>query len=255
MSPTLDPLATTNTGPSEILRVAIGDIIIRPDWQVRGLTQSLVKQYRVSYAAGANMPPIRLADVKGALCLIDGGHRMEAQRQAGASHIEAHITAMTADEGRWEAANANSTHGERLKGKALRLRFRAYIETKRNKVRGHGLQSYRDIAEELGDVSHMTVSNWVKADYPTLFKAMARKGSGAAWSPDMAKGQARASEAQLSLQAIHGHCQQVVAQSRALASGGDRGHARAMLMAAVEAIDKRSPYKAAPVMVPLDSDF
>jgi len=241
---------------SEVVKVSRSDIVRNPEWQVREkLNASRVKDYRGIYKAGASMPPIELADIKGTLYLVDGWHRYEAQAELGWTHFEATITPMTKNDARARAAMANLTHGESYKKPERRKAFRVFIETKQNKARGGKLMSYRDMARAFGGgASHVTIRNWVKADHPALFKAL-EKGRSGDWSPDMLEHKAGPTEEQRDMARVQALLVDVVAQSKSIYSAAGRKHLDSMVLSAHEAIVKRKAYVAIPVPVLPESGF
>jgi hypothetical protein len=140
-----------------------------------------------SYVTGtihSKMPPIRLARVNGALMLVDGWHRFAASKRLEREHISAVVEDMTEDEARWAAAEANTTHGLRLKPAEKLEVFRRYVQTKQHlesyltggqkqRLRWR-LKSYRDIARDLhGIVGKSTVQRWMERNFPKIAKQMA----------------------------------------------------------------------------------
>src|SRR5690606_2485769 len=72
----------------------------------------------------------------------------------------------------WMAAKANLTHGLPLKSREVRTVFRAYMKAGKNRRNGE-LQSYREIAQDLGNrVTYTTVRNWMMTDYPHVARQM-----------------------------------------------------------------------------------
>lgn len=164
------------------------DAIIRTETlQVRkSLTASVVAQYRTCAAAGQVLPPIKAARVtengEPRLYLVDGWHRWEAgalAKSTGLDGVEvlAGVAAMTFKEARLQAAEANRTHGERLKRGELREVFRAYVQSGRHrtapKKRGgpKGFLSYRQLGEVIG-VPKTTLTRWMLADFNAIARAM-----------------------------------------------------------------------------------
>lgn len=143
--------------------------------QVRGSTeQTTVSRYRTAMKNGEKFPPLSVADVGGALVLVDGFHRRAAYEALGICDAEAEIfTCRSLDEAEWEAFKANMRHGQRLKAKAFRPAFRAYIRAKKHIGRGGTLQSYREIAHALVEVSYSTIRRWMEVDFPDVFAALA----------------------------------------------------------------------------------
>lgn len=239
----------------EVVKVARVDIVKNPEWQVREkLNAKRVEQYRKAYKAGAPMPPIELADIKGTLYLIDGWHRCEAQTELGWTHFEATITVMDKNEAKWRAAAANLTHGESYKKPERRKAFNVFVATKQNKLRGGKLMSYREMALAFGgDPSHVTIRKWVKDDHPALFKGLEKnKGE---WSPDMLEHKDGPTEEQRDMERVHSLLVEVVAQSKSIQSAAGRKHLDALVKKAHEAIVNRKAYAAIPVPVLPEDDF
>lgn len=164
--------------PSPIALVPIADIATRSDWQVRDqINPALVRDYITHYVHGANMTPLRLADVGGVLVLIDGWHRLFAQKQLGRDAVEATIEELSEVDAQWQAAMANTRNGARLTRQSEKRRvFELYIRQRRNRVGRRGLKSYRDIAKDLGGLaSKSSIENWMKKAFP---KIAAKMGSG-----------------------------------------------------------------------------
>ena len=143
--------------------------------QVRGSTNgSTVNAYRKAMMNGERFPPLSVAEVNGALILIDGFHRRVAYEALGFDEAEVEITPCASlDEAEWLAFQANMRHGLPLKGKAYRPAFRSYIRAGKHIGPTGKLQSYREIAGALVSVSYSTVRRWTEADFPNLFSAMA----------------------------------------------------------------------------------
>ncbi|MCK1364695.1 hypothetical protein [Bradyrhizobium sp. 62] len=164
-------------GPEQhpVILVPVADIATRADWQVRDqINETLVRDYITHYVHGANMPPVRLADVGGALVLMDGWHRLLAQRQLGRDAIEATVQELSEDEAQWQAALANTCNGARLARQSEKRRvFELYIRQGRNRVGRLGLRSYREIAKDLGGLaSKSSIENWMKKAFPKIAAKM-----------------------------------------------------------------------------------
>jgi hypothetical protein len=155
--------------------VRIVDIATRDDWQVRdGVSEHLVRAYATHYVHGADMPPIRLANIGGALVLVDGWHRLLAQRKLGREEVEAYVDELGEEEAQWEAALANTRNGARLKSQNEKHRvFKLYMRQGRNRVGLRGLKSYREIARDLGGLaSKSSIENWMKKSFPKVAAKM-----------------------------------------------------------------------------------
>jgi hypothetical protein len=128
--------------------------------------------------AGAEFPPVVLAHINGSLYLVDGWHRIEATLLNDQYLVWAVISEMTLDEACWQAAKANTVHGLPLKTKELREVFRAFIDTRQHEQGPEKFMPYRDIAKRIGK-GFSTVRNWMRADYPMLFRKYQQMANGA----------------------------------------------------------------------------
>jgi hypothetical protein len=141
--------------------------------QVRGgLDWALVRTYQKARERGVPFLPISVAQVEGALLLVDGWHRLEAARECGADEVECLVERMTLKEAFIAAACANTAHGKPLSRDERRSAFRLFI-----RGRGHkgekGYLSYRDISGLLGgQAGHTTIRNWMLKDFPKIARAM-----------------------------------------------------------------------------------
>lgn len=157
--------------------VALTDILALPTLQVRGGTDPrVVKRYRQAMAADEVFPPLLVAEVNGALLLVDGFHRLAAMAALcmDSSPVEIHRAA-SVREARWLAAQANLRHGEPLKARARRVAFNAYVRAmqhRRGARKGGRLKSYREISRDLGGIPHTTIRNWMKRDFPSVAAAI-----------------------------------------------------------------------------------
>lgn len=168
------------TGP-KAKRVQLRQLLLDEDMQPRSrMKRDAIKDYRLLYRHGPNsLPPITVARLRDsqqptALVLVDGYHRYEAARLAGLDSLPARILDLTTSEARWLAAKANLAHGIPIPRSDKRRVFRRFVEAQQNvSPEGH-LMSSRSIARELGTVTHQTVLNWMKADFPAIYAAMAK---------------------------------------------------------------------------------
>ncbi len=154
--------------------VQMDSITRDPKFQVRSqLDLKLVRQYATAMSNGADFPPIHLGKVKDALIIVDGWHRHAALHSLGEREIEAKVTSMTQSEALIASALANTKHGKPLKPSERRSVFKNFIRGKGHKKEDGNLMTYREIAESLGGhVGHTTIYNWMKKDFPKVFKAM-----------------------------------------------------------------------------------
>lgn len=151
----------------------IADLLRDPELQVRGkLDRGTVQRYAQNYNSGITMPPVRVALVDCVHLVVDGWHRIAALETLGRETVEAVVVTVTAQEARWMAAEANLTHGLPLKRSELRAVFHALINARKH-IKGHGhtkgrVHSYRELSAILGGVSHNTVRNWMRKDFPRI---------------------------------------------------------------------------------------
>lgn len=204
-------------------QVALADILMRPGWQVRrGLSAGTVDRYAAIFKAGGDMDPVRLAQIGSVLVLIDGAHRMEAQRLLGKGTIEASVEKMTEARAEWAAASANLEHGLPLKKSELREVFRHYIATSQHRTGRGRVKSLRDIARDLPGVTYGTVRNWLQADHPDLYRK-SYAGSGAeGHSHGGLMDVQRPTQRELDLQATEEHIRQAAALATLMPSPADR---------------------------------
>jgi hypothetical protein len=172
-----EPSETENGNSStpdkpKVLRLE--QIVLDDRFQFRPLDRGTVKKYASVYRADIEMPPVKVANLKGALILVDGWHRVAARESLGEQDVEAiEIPASSEKEVRWLAAQANLEHGLPLKPKQYREVFRAYVKARRHRNENGSFKSYREIATELGGArGHTTIRNWMEQDFPGLFRAM-----------------------------------------------------------------------------------
>ena len=158
--------------------VSVADVALLEELQVRRQTDpKVVEDYRRAMQAGAVFPPIVVARVNGAVVLVDGFHRVGAFRALHIDAVEAEvIPAATLEDARWEAARANLAHGLRLKRGERRGVFRAYVQARRHRHEGRRrgrLKSYREMSADLPGFPHTSLRNWMRQDFPSVFRALA----------------------------------------------------------------------------------
>ncbi|HEV2173067.1 MAG TPA: hypothetical protein VGR71_05845 [Nitrospira sp.] len=95
-------------------------------------------------------------------------------RTLGEWEVDAIIEPVASEqEVRWLAAKANLTHGWPLKAKEYREVFRVYIRARNHRRKDKSFKSYREIAAEIGGArGHTTIRNWMRKDFPSVFRAM-----------------------------------------------------------------------------------
>lgn len=155
--------------------VRIADIVLRSDFQVRIKPDlGIIRRYSTAYKQGADMPPLKVAKVNKALVLVDGWHRLAALERNDQTLAEVEIVPCESlQDARWMAAKANLSHGLPLKARELKPVFQAYIKARQHTPSPGSYKSYREIAADLGGiVSHVTIRNWMKRHYPSIFRWM-----------------------------------------------------------------------------------
>ncbi|MCK1491297.1 ParB-like nuclease domain-containing protein [Bradyrhizobium sp. 180] len=238
-----------------LTRVYLADLIQPDANQIRkdGPIPSTVARYADAMRAADladipdGFPPITVrmiprADGQGAVPeLIAGFHRVKAALRAERTWLMAEVVEATDAEARWISAQSNLTHGEPLRAKEHREVFRAYVRAgrcwhhdKRGKQR---LKSSREIAADLhGLRSHATIVNWMRQDFPKLWRQMGGQSAapGKNMPTDEERSQQRRDDA---LQ----HLAQVESIARTLTDAWHRGEVLAGLARAVKALEEAGP--------------
>ena len=159
--------------------VPLDAIIKHKPFQIRKrLDAGAVRRYREMTTAGRVAPLIKVALIRGAHYLLDGWHRMEAGAlTTAADDVLALVAEMTDRQARWVAADANTGHGVPLKAAEMRGLLGAFIRSRQHKKPNGTLMSYREMGEAVGK-PHTTIRNWVKQDFPKLFRSLQADGIG-----------------------------------------------------------------------------
>jgi hypothetical protein len=160
-------------GGESIRTLSVSDLILDDSLQFRPLDRGTVKKYMSVLRAGVEMPPVKVASLNGALILTDGWHRVAALNSLDRREVSALVEpAESLVEVRWLAAKANTDHGLPLKAKEYRKVLKSYVRAKKHR-RGTAFKSYREIATELGGAKgYTTIRNWMRQDFPSVFRAM-----------------------------------------------------------------------------------
>jgi hypothetical protein len=158
--------------------------ILEGEFQIRvGLKEPTVQKYQRHYTVGTPMPPIRLAQVGGALYLMDGFHRLEAQRRNGAREVQATIEPMASlSDVAWIGGKVNAEHGLPLSKVERHRLFRLYLRQERYYLNGqpkssHSIKSYRKIGQEFG-ITGKTARVLIHKYHPKLGKVMDAHNAG-----------------------------------------------------------------------------
>ena len=161
-----------------IVEIPIRDIIVRPEvFQIRldELRKDVVRDYMSAYQRGDNMPPVRVANIKGVYYLIDGFHRMEALRWLHRDVVAAEVIPVKNEkEARWLAVKYNSTHGLRLTNKDRAKAFDIFIKAKGHLVDGKRgcFKSLREMEKDFKLWSHVTIGNYLRKHYNSIYYAL-----------------------------------------------------------------------------------
>jgi hypothetical protein len=239
-----------NNTVGEVL-IRLDALILDPETQIRAkVCERTIKEYVGAMRSGAELPAINIApvdpeDASKGFILIDGWHRVLAARKLGLVHFKAIVVEETdAQRFQWMAAQWNRQHGLRLTREDKRRVFRAYVKAKEHRTgRGTRVKSASEMGRDLqGIASDKTILDWMKQDYPKIYRAMIGKGleqeAGGLIAKDMDKHFAHLATTSLdnfraSLNAVK-----------------DRGQRRGLLEAAMRMIDEVSGGRSLPVIVP-----
>jgi hypothetical protein len=243
----------------ELTRVYLADLIIPQANQIRrALVPSAVARYadamRAADSAGAadSFPPVQVrmipkADGRGSVPeLIVGFHRVAAARRAERTWLLAEVIEATDEEARWISARSNLAHGEPLKAKEHREVFRAYVRAGQcfhpsKRGRPARPKSSREIAAELhGLRSHTTIVNWMREDFPAIWKQM---GGENASPPGKNKADGADQSERRRDEALH-HLAQVEQIVKTLTDAWHRGEVLTALTRAGKALEQAGPCEA-----------
>lgn len=163
---------TNEKKTKETRTVHIGSILRDPRFQVRKkLDRGTIERYAKVYASGNPMPPVEVAKLKDSLLLLEGWHRLAALERNGCKEVDVIVHEVTERDAYWMAAQANLTHGLPLKSGEIREVFRKYIKARKHRNKDGSLQSYREIAQDLGGLrAYTTIRNWMERDFPRIFE-------------------------------------------------------------------------------------
>ncbi|WP_314948876.1 ParB N-terminal domain-containing protein [Bradyrhizobium cosmicum] len=248
-----DTYVTKNEARPGLTPVNLAELIQPQANQIRKtLIPATVARYadamRAADSAGAadGFPPIKVrmvstADGKDFVPeLIVGFHRAAAARRAGRITLTAEVIEATDEEARWISAESNMTHGEPLKATEHREVFKAYVKAGRcwhcSKLGKRRPKSSREIAADLhGLRSHTTIVNWMRKDFPKIWKQMGGEATPAPTKGDFADpGERRLDEA---LQ----HLSQVESIAKTLIDPWHRGQVLTALGRAGKALEDAGP--------------
>jgi ParB-like nuclease domain len=137
-------------------RLRIADIREREDLQLRagGVGRSHVKKLVEAVADGVTLPPITVAKIGNAYCVVDGFHRLEAARSSGWNAIEALVASMDlrAAEAVARVANVSHSYGKRLGNADRNKIFANYVERREHFDSAGDVKGAGAIRAELGNI-------------------------------------------------------------------------------------------------------
>jgi hypothetical protein len=161
---------------SQPFRLALKHLTLDPQLQSRQLKPSVVSEYADVMRRGGEFPPVLVVlDGRGRYYLIDGHHRVEAQRNlVGLDDIAVNIVRGTFSDALWLSWGVNRTHGlPRTREAKVRAIRAALCHPKWSK------SSNRKIAEHIG-CDHKTVGKMrdrVFGEFPTEGTQATPKGN------------------------------------------------------------------------------
>jgi len=225
-----------------IVSVNVADLILDATYQARAkLDHGAVRRYADMMRANVKFPPIVIAKLNGAPVVIDGWHRVTAATRTKQATLSAVVIEKGEHELAWLAAEANLKHGVPLKASERRNVFRAFVRAGRHRT-GRKIKASREIAAELyGLISHTSVMNWMREDFPAVWRQMARRDE-----EPRADGGLPETDPEVRFQeAIRRATSEVVAHSRGVADPAKRGAIIADLRRALEIIERAAPWEPA----------
>lgn len=93
-------------------KLDINSILVDEKFQNRvGLNKATVADYQLAVEQGATLPPIDVYTIDGQFYVVDGFHRLEAQKKIGCTTVDAIIREGNKDDAHHAAIIANQTHG------------------------------------------------------------------------------------------------------------------------------------------------
>jgi hypothetical protein len=231
-----------------IVSVNVADLVLDATFQARAkLDQGAVRRYADMMRANVEFPPIVIAKLNGAPVVIDGWHRVKAATRTKQTTLSAVIIEKGEHELAWLAAEANLKHGVPLKASERRNVFRAFVRAGRHRT-GRRIKASREIAAELyGLISHTSVMNWMREDFPTVWRQMARRDE-----VPRADGGLPETDPEVRFEeAVRRATSEVVANSRGITNPAKRGSIISDLRRALDLIEQAAPWQ--PVE-PVDED-
>ena len=153
-----------------VQELKIDSIVQDARLQVRQkIDESVVRRYASLYRTGVELPPIQVIKIGKEHVLADGWHRIAALRLFGRTEVSAEVIEGTLADARATAALANLKSGKPLRRAEIHAAFRLNVKAKRH-LRGDGsLNTYREIAAELGGTrAYTTIRNLMMRHFPRI---------------------------------------------------------------------------------------
>jgi hypothetical protein len=166
-------------------KLRLYEIVIEPALQARvNMSPNKVTDYEKAYANQVALPPILVSlqltdDGDARYKLLDGWHRYQAiENIHGLSRrIKVQTIKVPNDASihylRYLGGRENLTNGLSMSSKDKRALFKAYVSGGFNRD-SRKYKSYREIAIDLQLVTHQTLHNWMKADFPSVARRMSK---------------------------------------------------------------------------------
>lgn len=138
----------------------------------------VINQYAQLYETRGDdaLAPVLLANVNGALMLVDGYHRVRARLKLGKVDVLAKVVEATSEhEAKFLGYLENTRNGLTLTMKDHRAGLALYIKAGRWQKANGRAKTLATIADETGGkVTPMTIYRWIKADHPSVFKCLGK---------------------------------------------------------------------------------
>lgn len=176
--------AEANGNDTSLFTVSLADIRRDTVFQPReGLDDDNLSKLKGLFKAGTKVDPIVIAFLpdEAVPVIVDGHHRHRALESMGRDTVDAVAATMTRDQAERRAFETNDRHGLPLNRRERRGQLGLIIRRGDHLVRGgydkrgQGIgikhKSYAELAEIMG-VSKSTVRNWMKADFPDIYRKM-----------------------------------------------------------------------------------
>ncbi|QXQ05588.1 ParB/RepB/Spo0J family partition protein [Sphingosinicellaceae bacterium] len=155
--------------------VRVDDHLHDRGYKLRDENYEQVLRYALEMENGASFPPIKIANVRGKMHVVDGYHRLAAARYIGRETIKAVVAKMSASVARAWAIDANASNGLPLTSADRKPIFAMYMKAKLHLREDGRIKPRRTIADELSSslgqrLSANTVKVWMEEYWAKAFK-------------------------------------------------------------------------------------